>query len=78
MAANARGTDALCLGVGQAFDVMAGTLPRAPSWMRRAGLEWLFRLTREPGRLGRRYLVTNCLFVFDVASHVLRSGRLPV
>jgi N-acetylglucosaminyldiphosphoundecaprenol N-acetyl-beta-D-mannosaminyltransferase len=76
MAANAAGTGALCLGVGQAFDLMAGTLPRAPLWMRRAGLEWLFRLIREPGRLGRRYLVTNSLFVFDVTRYVLRNGRL--
>jgi N-acetylglucosaminyldiphosphoundecaprenol N-acetyl-beta-D-mannosaminyltransferase len=78
LAANAAATGAVCLGVGQAFDVLAGTAPRAPAWMRRAGLEWLFRLAREPRRLGRRYLVTNALFVADVGAHMLRSGRLPV
>jgi N-acetylglucosaminyldiphosphoundecaprenol N-acetyl-beta-D-mannosaminyltransferase len=44
------------LGVGAAFDIHAGTLAQAPPWMQRAGLEWLFRLWREPRRLWRRYL----------------------
>ena len=50
--------------VGAAFEAPAGTRPRAPEWMRRAGLEWLFRLALEPRRLARRYLVGNPRFVW--------------
>jgi N-acetylglucosaminyldiphosphoundecaprenol N-acetyl-beta-D-mannosaminyltransferase len=46
-------------GVGAAFDFHAGLVPQAPPWMQRNGLEWLFRLTKEPKRLWRRYLVNN-------------------
>jgi N-acetylglucosaminyldiphosphoundecaprenol N-acetyl-beta-D-mannosaminyltransferase len=46
------------LGVGAAFDMNSGNLRRAPKWMRDNGLEWLFRLTSEPRRLWRRYLIT--------------------
>ena len=51
------------LGVGAAFDFHAGTKPRAPIWMQRSGLEWLFRLMTEPRRLAHRYLIDNALFV---------------
>ncbi len=54
---------AALLGVGAAFDFAAGTKPRAPLWMQRVGLEWLFRLICEPRRLARRYLVGNALFI---------------
>jgi N-acetylglucosaminyldiphosphoundecaprenol N-acetyl-beta-D-mannosaminyltransferase len=54
------------LGVGQAFNIVAGTLPQAPSWMREHGLEWLFRLVREPRRLWKRYLVYNTGFVMHI------------
>ncbi|MEU6718595.1 WecB/TagA/CpsF family glycosyltransferase [Nonomuraea sp. NPDC046802] len=50
------------LGCGAAIAFAAGTLPRAPEWMRGAGLEWAFRLGREPGRLARRYLVDDLPF----------------
>lgn len=43
------------LGVGAAFDIHAGTLKQAPRWMQRNGLEWAYRLFREPRRLWRRY-----------------------
>jgi N-acetylglucosaminyldiphosphoundecaprenol N-acetyl-beta-D-mannosaminyltransferase len=43
------------MGVGGSFDVYAGRVRRAPPWMRRVGLEWLFRITQEPGRMWRRY-----------------------
>jgi N-acetylglucosaminyldiphosphoundecaprenol N-acetyl-beta-D-mannosaminyltransferase len=46
------------LGVGAAFDMNCGNLRRAPAWMRRSGLEWLFRLVSEPRRLWKRYLIT--------------------
>lgn len=47
------------IAVGAAFAFHAGMLQQAPAWMQRSGLEWLFRLTREPGRLWRRYLYLN-------------------
>jgi N-acetylglucosaminyldiphosphoundecaprenol N-acetyl-beta-D-mannosaminyltransferase len=50
------------LPVGAAFDFSAGTTPRAPRWMQRAGLEWLFRLLSEPRRLAKRYAITNTQF----------------
>lgn len=50
-------------GVGGSFDVMAGKVERAPLTWQRLGLEWLYRVKQEPGRLWRRYLVTNTLFV---------------
>jgi N-acetylglucosaminyldiphosphoundecaprenol N-acetyl-beta-D-mannosaminyltransferase len=53
---------AALLGVGAAFDFLSGAKPRAPLWMQRSGLEWLFRLTTEPRRLARRYLVDNSIF----------------
>lgn len=60
--------------VGAAFDFLSGRKPRAPRWIRRIGLEWLFRLTCEPGRLWRRYLVGNSVFLADL----LRYGRRPI
>jgi N-acetylglucosaminyldiphosphoundecaprenol N-acetyl-beta-D-mannosaminyltransferase len=58
--------DAALVAVGAAFDFNAGTKPQAPRWIRRTGLEWLFRLTREPRRLWRRYLVGNAQFMWGV------------
>jgi N-acetylglucosaminyldiphosphoundecaprenol N-acetyl-beta-D-mannosaminyltransferase len=52
--------------VGQAFDIHAGAVRQAPGWMREHGLEWLFRLAREPRRLWKRYLVYNSLFLCSV------------
>jgi N-acetylglucosaminyldiphosphoundecaprenol N-acetyl-beta-D-mannosaminyltransferase len=60
------------IGVGAAFDFLSGRVRQAPRWMQRSGLEWLFRLATEPGRLGRRYLKTNPLFVLGVLAQ--RSG----
>ena len=55
---------AFAMGVGGSFDVVAGKTRRAPVWMQRCGLEWLYRVLQEPRRLWRRYLVTNTLFVW--------------
>lgn len=55
--------DAAMMAVGAAFDYHAGTLRRPPHWMQRVGLEWLFRLSQEPRRLFRRYLVYNSWFL---------------
>ncbi len=49
-------------GVGGSFDVMAGKVERAPELWQKLGLEWLYRVKQEPGRLWKRYLVTNTLF----------------
>ena len=57
---------AALIGVGAAFDIHAGTLPQAPRWMQRHGLEWLYRLGREPRRLWRRYLSANPRFVWSI------------
>jgi len=51
------------IGIGAAFDFHAGTKPRAPLWMQRLGVEWLFRLITEPRRLAHRYLVDNTIFI---------------
>lgn len=51
------------LGVGGAFDVLAGFVPRAPRLMQEAGLEWAWRLAMEPRKLWKRYLVTNSAFI---------------
>lgn len=59
---------AVMIGVGAAFDYHAGTLKRAPMWMQRNGLEWLFRFIKEPRRLWKRYLVTNLIFMFYAAT----------
>ncbi len=61
------------IGVGAAFDFHAGTKPRAPVWMQRSGLEWLFRLLTEPRRLAHRYLIDNALFVGHMLQQV--TGR---
>ncbi len=73
------------VGVGAAFDFIAGVKRQAPLWMRRSGLEWMFRLLTEPRRLGRRYLVNNPRFVALIAKQFLyrdqpapaRGSHLP-
>lgn len=66
---------AVLLGVGAAFDFHSRVVSRAPGAMRAMGLEWLFRLLRQPRRLWRRYLVTNTLFVVYLARDVLSGVR---
>ena len=62
------------IGVGAAFDMHSGTKPQAPLWMQRRGLEWLFRLATEPGRLGRRYATVVPLFLILLAGDLLRTA----
>lgn len=71
MAERRHDLDVVMLGVGAAFDYLAGTLPRPPAWMQRAGLEWFFRLLIEPRRLWRRYLRNNPRFVVRFARQYL-------
>ena len=61
------------IGVGAAFDIHAGTLPQAPRWMQGHGLEWLYRLIREPRRLWRRYVSIIPRFVWGI---IRRPPRL--
>ena len=65
---------AVMLGVGAAFDFLAGVKPQAPRWMQRSGLEWLFRLATEPRRLGPRYLRQNPKFAALALVQLLRLG----
>src|SRR5690606_20611760 len=62
------------IGVGAAFDFYAGTVRRAPLWMQKAGLEWTWRLWREPRRLLGRYLRTNLRFLFGALRQLI-AGR---
>lgn len=58
---------AVTLGVGASFDFFAGNVKESPEWLGRLGLEWLYRLTQEPRRLWRRYLILNPRFVWQAA-----------
>lgn len=62
------------VAVGGSFEMVSGIIPRAPGWMQKSGLEWFFRLVREPRRLGKRYLVTNTRFVWLVLRQRLGRG----
>ncbi len=63
------------LAVGAAFDFHAGLLSQAPPVMQRWGLEWLYRLTREPLRLWRRYVLLNPLYLFLLGLQALKLRR---
>ncbi len=61
------------VGVGAAFDFLAGAKRQAPPWIQRCGLEWLFRLALEPRRLWRRYLLGNPRFLTHFTVQWLRE-----
>jgi N-acetylglucosaminyldiphosphoundecaprenol N-acetyl-beta-D-mannosaminyltransferase len=63
------------VGVGAAFDFHAGRVPQAPNWMQEVGLEWAYRLAREPRRLWRRYLRYNPRFVGSFARQLVEHRR---
>jgi N-acetylglucosaminyldiphosphoundecaprenol N-acetyl-beta-D-mannosaminyltransferase len=73
MASHKGCVNAVMLGVGAAFDFLAGSKPQAPAWVQRAGLEWLFRLATEPRRLWRRYVYHNPRFVVLLAGQYFKS-----
>jgi N-acetylglucosaminyldiphosphoundecaprenol N-acetyl-beta-D-mannosaminyltransferase len=80
MAAMKNRIAAVMIGVGGALPVLIGMQKRAPEWMQKNGLEWLYRLGQEPKRLFRRYAVTNTLFVLLVAAAFVRvriMGQKP-
>lgn len=62
----------LIMGVGGSFDVIAGFVKRAPIWMQKSGLEWLYRLIQEPKRMWKRYLIGNTKFVVLVLREKLK------
>ncbi len=65
---------AVLLAVGAAFDFHAGTVKQAPAWIQKSGLEWLYRLVQEPGRLWKRYLTTNSYFLYLFFVNALKKS----
>jgi N-acetylglucosaminyldiphosphoundecaprenol N-acetyl-beta-D-mannosaminyltransferase len=63
------------IGVGCSFDVLSGLLKRAPQWMQKTGLEWLFRVSQEPRRLWKRYMLGNTQLVHSVFREWLTRRR---
>jgi N-acetylglucosaminyldiphosphoundecaprenol N-acetyl-beta-D-mannosaminyltransferase len=64
------------MGVGGTFDVISGKVRRAPLWMQRSGLEWLYRVIQEPKRMWKRYLSTNFRFVLMLLKMRLTLGKI--
>ena len=64
------------MGVGGSFDVVAGIVKRAPMWMQSSGLEWFYRVIQEPGRLWKRYLITNSLFIYLILKEKFFSFQI--
>lgn len=60
------------MGVGGSFDVLSGRIPRAPKWVQNIGMEWLFRVIQEPGRLWKRYFFGNMQFILRVYTEKYR------
>jgi N-acetylglucosaminyldiphosphoundecaprenol N-acetyl-beta-D-mannosaminyltransferase len=75
MASHRHKVQAVMVGVGAAFDFLAGSKPQAPRWMMGIGLEWLFRLITEPRRLWKRYLKHNPRFVAFLGLQLLGFKR---
>ena len=67
--------NSVMLGVGAAFDYLAGIKPQAPLWVQRIGMEWFYRLVTEPRRLWKRYLIYNSRFVIKVLPWLLTRKR---
>jgi N-acetylglucosaminyldiphosphoundecaprenol N-acetyl-beta-D-mannosaminyltransferase len=74
--ASAQAPGVTFVGVGAAFDFLAGVKRRAPSWMHRAGLEWLYRMASEPRRLTSRYVRSNSEFVWRTSRELVDRRRL--
>jgi len=56
----------LMVGVGAAFDILSGGIADSPAWIKNSGLQWLHRLIQEPKRLGKRYLINNPKFIWNI------------
>jgi len=68
----------IMIGVGAAFDIHSGRVKQAPYWVQRSGLEWFFRLCQEPGRLWKRYLIKNPLFVARILAQFTGLRRYSI
>jgi N-acetylglucosaminyldiphosphoundecaprenol N-acetyl-beta-D-mannosaminyltransferase len=68
----------VAIGIGGSFEILSGSLQRAPVWVQTSGMEWAYRLTQEPRRLWKRYLVGNAMFLWDVAKWRMRGSRLGI
>ena len=64
------------IGVGALFDYLSGRVTRAPRWMLDLGLEWIFRLLLEPGRMWKRYLIGNIKFILRMLRENLSAMKL--
>jgi len=73
MASMAGRIKAVMIGIGGALPVLVGLQKRAPKWMQRLGLEWLFRLSLEPRRLFKRYAVTNSVFLYLLSKALVKK-----
>ena len=67
---------AVMLGIGQTIDILGGRVPAAPSWMTKVGLEWAFRMLRDPVRIGRRVFVDDPPFFWWMLRDRLARRRL--
>lgn len=65
------------MGVGCVLDLLAGSVTRAPTWMQRSGLEWSYRLLKEPGRLWRRYLLADIPTLGRLLLQTMRETDIP-
>lgn len=68
------GHNCVFMGVGGSFDVISGNIPRAPLWMQKMNLEWLFRVIQEPKRLFKRYFVGNTKFIKNIFKEKFANG----
>jgi N-acetylglucosaminyldiphosphoundecaprenol N-acetyl-beta-D-mannosaminyltransferase len=73
MAAMKDKINGVMIGIGAALPVLVGAQTRAPQWMRKSGLEWLYRLFQEPKRLFKRYLTTNSIFLYILIREKIKS-----
>lgn len=65
----------VAIGIGGSFEILSGSLKRAPGWLQAHGLEWAYRLGQEPRRLFKRYVLGNAEFVWDILKWRLRESR---
>lgn len=66
-------SNTVMLGVGAGFNFIAGTLDKAPKWMEEASLEWLFRLSKEPKRLWRRYILGGLKYIYYTFETIIKG-----
>lgn len=65
----------IIVSIGAVFDFYAGTTKRAPNWIINIGMEWFYRLIREPGRMWKRYLINNTKFIYYCFSEMISTNR---